>query len=89
MKNLRVFIFQQHWFHLASLLEAIVQKNSDYHSIEFYYINKSLFVKPLDRHQDFYGSRLFTRSGSSPLRIKRSAASVLAAMCKWAYRAIA
>jgi hypothetical protein len=59
MNNLRVFIFQQHWFHLASLLEAIVQKNSDYHSIEFYYINKSLFVKPLDRHQDFYGSRLF------------------------------
>jgi hypothetical protein len=59
MKNLRVFIFQQHWFHLGSLLEATVQKNTNYRSIKFYYIDKSLFVKPLDRHQDFYGSRLF------------------------------
>jgi hypothetical protein len=24
MKNLRVFIFQQHWFHLGSLLEATI-----------------------------------------------------------------
>ena len=61
MKNLRVFIFQQHWFHLASLLEAIVQNNSDYRSVKFYFINKSLFVKPLDRHQDFYGSFLFNK----------------------------
>ena len=61
MKKLRVFVFQQHWFHLASLLEAIVEKNSDYSGVELYNLNKSLFVKPLDRHQDFFGSYFFNK----------------------------
>jgi len=59
MKNLRVFIFQQHWFHLGSLLEAIIANHEKYESITFYNLNRNLFVKPLDRHQDFLGSKLF------------------------------
>jgi hypothetical protein len=59
MKNLRIFVFQQHWFHLGSLLEAIIDNNKNYKSITVYNLNKNLFVKPLDRHQDFVGSKLF------------------------------
>ena len=59
MKNLRVFIFQQHWFHLGSLLEAIIANHEKYESITLYNLNRNLFVKPLDRHQDFLGSKLF------------------------------
>ena len=59
MKNLRVFIFQQQWFHLGSLLEATIANYESYNSITFYNLNKNLFVKPLDRHQDFFGSKLF------------------------------
>ena len=60
MNNLRVFVFQQSWFHLGSLLEAIIQKNSGYRSIKLYYLDKRLVVKPLDRHQDFFGSQLIS-----------------------------
>jgi hypothetical protein len=59
MKNLRIFVFQQHWFHLGSLLEAIIDNDKNYKSITIYNLNKNLFVKPLDRHQDFVGSKLF------------------------------
>jgi hypothetical protein len=59
MRNLRVFIFQQHWFHLGSLLEATIANHESYESITFYKVNRNLFVKPLDRHQDFFGSKLF------------------------------
>jgi hypothetical protein len=59
MKNLRIFLFQQHWFHLGSLLEAIIDNDKNYKSITIYNLNKNLFVKPLERHQDFVGSKLF------------------------------
>jgi len=59
MKNLRIFVFQQHWFHLGSLLEAIIDNDKNYKSVTIYNLNKKLFVKPLDRHQDFVGSKLF------------------------------
>jgi hypothetical protein len=59
MKNLRIFVFQQHWFHLGSLLEAIIDNDKNYKSVTIYNLNKNLFVKPLDRHQDFVGSKLF------------------------------
>jgi hypothetical protein len=59
MKNLRIFVFQQHWFHLGSLLEAIIDNDKNYKSVTIYNLNKKLFVKPLERHQDFVGSKLF------------------------------
>ena len=65
MKNLRVFIFQQHWFHLGSLLEATIANYENYNSITFYNLNKNLFVKTLDRHHDFLGSKLFNSSPES------------------------
>jgi hypothetical protein len=36
MKNLRIFVFQQHWFHLGSLLEAIIDNDKNYKSITIY-----------------------------------------------------
>ena len=62
MKNLNVFIFQQNWFHLGSLLEATIANEKKYQSINFFYLNKNLFVKPLDLHQDFFGCRIFSKS---------------------------
>ena len=59
MKNLKVFIFQQNWFHLGSLLEASLAYGRNYKCIDLYYIDKNLFVKPLERHQDFLGSSSF------------------------------
>ena len=65
MKNLNVFIFQQNWFHLGSLLESTITNEKKYHSINFFYLNKNLFVKPLDLHQDFFGCRIFSKSPES------------------------
>lgn len=65
MKNLNVFIFQQNWFHLGSLLEATIANEKKYQSINFFYLNKNLFVKPLDLHQDFFGCRIFSESPES------------------------
>lgn len=59
MKNLKVFIFQQNWFHLGSLLEASINHGKIFKSVNFYYVEKNLYVKPLERHQDFLGSSMF------------------------------
>jgi len=59
MENLRVFIFQQNWFHLGSLLEASINHGGNFKTVNFYYVEKNLYVKPLERHQDFLGSRMF------------------------------
>lgn len=59
MKNLKVFIFQQSWFQLGSLLESIKIKDKDFYKIDFYFISKNLIVKPLNPYQDFKFSEYF------------------------------
>jgi len=60
MKNLQVFLFQQSWFHLGSLIESILVESRKYKNIEIHFLGKGLFVHPLDVHQNFCRqSRLF------------------------------
>jgi len=51
MKNLQVFLFQQSWFHLGSLIESILAESRNYKNIEIHYLGKGLFVYPIDVHQ--------------------------------------
>jgi hypothetical protein len=53
MKNLQVFLFQQSWFHLGSLIESILFESRKYKNIEIHFLGKGLFVYPLDMHQSF------------------------------------
>jgi hypothetical protein len=53
MKNLQVFLFQQSWFHLGSLIESILVESRKYKNIEIHYLGKGLFVYPIDVHQIF------------------------------------
>lgn len=59
MKNLKVFIFNQNWFHLGSLLESINVYGSNFKNIDIYFFNHNLIVKPLNLHFDFPASRYF------------------------------
>jgi hypothetical protein len=52
-KNLNIFIFQQSWFHLASLIESVIDKKAQYSQINLKYISKGLKVLPIDVHQIF------------------------------------
>ena len=65
MKNLSVFIFQQSWFQLGSLLESIKIKEKDFYKIDFYFVSKNLLVKPLNPHQDFKFSKYIRISPES------------------------
>jgi len=53
MKNLQVFLFQQSWFHLGSLIESILVESRKYKNIEVHFLGKGLFVYPIKVHQIF------------------------------------
>ena len=53
MKNLQVFLFQQSWFHLGSLIESILVESRKYKNIEVHFLGKGLFVYPINVHQNF------------------------------------
>jgi hypothetical protein len=53
MKNLQVFLFQQSWFHLGSLIESISAESRKYQNIEIHFLGKGLFVYPINVHQNF------------------------------------
>jgi hypothetical protein len=53
MKNLQVFLFQQSWFHLGSLIESISAESRKYQNIEIHFLGKGLFVYPIHVHQIF------------------------------------
>ncbi len=59
MKNLQVFLFQQSWFHLGSLIESILAESSKYKNIEIHYLGKGLFVYPIDVHQIIWRQNQF------------------------------
>ena len=53
MKNLQVFLFQQSWFHLGSLIESILVESRKYKNIEVHFLGKGLFVYPINVYQNF------------------------------------
>lgn len=53
MKNLQVFLFQQSWFHLGSLIESISVESKKYKNIDIHFVGKGLFVYPINVHQIF------------------------------------
>jgi hypothetical protein len=53
MKNLQVFLFQQSWFHLGSLIESISVESRKYKNIEIHFLGKGLYVYPINVHQIF------------------------------------
>jgi hypothetical protein len=59
MKQLNLFVFNQSWFHLGSLVENIIEHSHKFQMINLYYINKGLYVKPLDMSHSFFGSSFF------------------------------
>jgi len=54
MKDLQVFLFQQSWFHLGSLMESILVEFKKTKKIEIYFLGKGLIVYPIDVHQIFW-----------------------------------
>lgn len=56
LKNLNVFLFHQNWYSLGSLIESINFYKDKFNSINIYFINRKLIVKPLDLHFNFPGS---------------------------------
>ncbi len=61
MKNLNVFLFHRSWYSLGSLVESINSYGDKFKSINIYFLNHKLIVKPLDLHFDFPGSRYFSK----------------------------
>jgi hypothetical protein len=53
MKNLKIIAFQQSWFHLGSLVEAVIDKKAHYSQINLKFISGGLKVLPIDVHQIF------------------------------------
>ena len=61
--NLTVIFYNQHWFHLASLIEAVMSEKEKYDKITVHFLNKGLKVQPLFLDQAFPLSNNF---GNSP-----------------------
>jgi len=62
MKNLHVFSFNQHWFHLGSMVENILDRSKDFENIEICMFQQHLRVLPVDMHFRFPLSRYFKNS---------------------------
>ena len=59
MKNLQVFLFQQSWFHLGSLIESISAESRKYQNIEIHFLGKGLIVYPINVQQIFWKQNRF------------------------------
>ncbi len=59
MTNLAIFSFNQHWFHLGSLLEATMTNHSQYESISYFIFDSVMPLPPLDLHCRFPGRSTF------------------------------
>jgi hypothetical protein len=55
MTSLAIFSFNQHWFHLGSLLEATIGNRHRYDSINFFIFDSTMPLMPLDLHCRFPG----------------------------------
>jgi hypothetical protein len=59
MKRLHVFTFNQHWFHLGSAAENIIDKQSEFKNINLYLFQQHLRLLPIDLHFRFPFSHRF------------------------------
>ena len=62
MKNLHVFSFNQHWFHLGSMVENVLDRDKDFEKIVINQFQQHLRVLPVDMHFRFYMSKYFKNS---------------------------
>lgn len=62
MKSLHVFSFNQHWFHLGSMVENILDRDKYFQEIKINLFQQNLRTLPVDMHFRFPLSRLFWNS---------------------------
>lgn len=68
MKNLHVFSFNQHWFHLGSMVENVLDHEENFRKIHVNLFQQHLRILPVDMHFRFPLSGLFR---NSPEKIAR------------------
>lgn len=68
MKNLHIFSFNQHWFHLGSLVENVLDRKKDFQKIEIYMFQQHLRALPIDMHFRFPLSQHFKNSPEEIVR---------------------
>jgi hypothetical protein len=62
MKNLNVFSFSQHWFHLGSMIENVLEQEENFEEIRINLFQQNLRTLPVDMHFRFPLSRFFKNS---------------------------
>lgn len=62
MKSLNIFSFNQHWFHLGSMIENVLELEENYEEIRINFFQQSLRTLPVDMHFRFPLSRFFRNS---------------------------
>jgi hypothetical protein len=50
MMKIKIILFNQHWFHLCAVAEAVLYNKDHIESVELIFIRKGLMVWPLDAH---------------------------------------
>jgi hypothetical protein len=62
MKKLHVFSFNQHWFHLGSMVENVLDQKEKFQEIRINFFQQDLRTLPVDMHFRFPLSRYFKNS---------------------------
>lgn len=62
MKKLHVFSFNQHWFHLGSLVENVLDQKNNFQEIRINLFQQNLRTLPVDMHFRFPLSKIFRNS---------------------------
>lgn len=62
MKKLHVFSFNQHWFHLGSLVENVLDQKDNFQEIRINLFQQNLRTLPVDMHFRFPLSKMFRNS---------------------------
>jgi hypothetical protein len=62
MKNLNVFSFNQHWFHLGSMVENVLDREGSFEEIRINLFQQNLRTLPVDMHFRFPLSHFFKNS---------------------------
>ncbi len=62
MKKLHIFSFNQHWFHLGSMVENVLDREADFEEIHVNLFQQHLRTLPVDMHFRFPLSQFFRKS---------------------------
>jgi hypothetical protein len=62
LRNLHIFSFTQHWFHLGSAIENTIEHKHEFEKINGYLFQQHLRCLPIDMHFRFPGSSHFKKS---------------------------